>query len=228
MAELIRIKTASEAAGRDLIDVLCVAGIAGRLVPGPAGIEVEIDDPRKATAQLAREIQEVLALWAGEPNPPETVIRIVRRPEPRAGRPPTQSTRPRGRLLLLTSLLALALLLAGCGSSGETAAPETTGETASTQPGTTLALAADPTGKLEFDKTELEAPAGKVTIELTNDSPVDHNVAIEGNGVDVESDTIKDGEKTSVTAELEPGTYEFYCSVPGHEEAGMKGTLNVK
>lgn len=231
MAELIRIRAASAAAGLDLARALSVAGITAHLVPGPAGVEVEIDDPHEETAQLVREIQRVLAGWAEEPNPLETVIRIVRRPEPDQGR--RASTRTGSRrgtgLVLLSALMMLTLLLAGCGgNSGGSAATATTGQATSTEAGTTLELSADPSGKLEFDKTRLEAPAGRVTIVLTNDASVEHNVAIEGNSVDVESELVKDGGKTSVTAELKPGTYTFYCSVPGHEEAGMKGTLIVK
>jgi uncharacterized cupredoxin-like copper-binding protein len=36
------------------------------------------------------------------------------------------------------------------------------------------------------------------------------------------------GGKSTVTADLKPGTYEFYCPVDGHKAAGMKGTLTVK
>ena len=77
------------------------------------------------------------------------------------------------------------------------------------------------------DKTTLEAPAGKVTIVLTNDSSVPHDVAIEGNGVDVTSEEVDGGGTASVSATLEPCTYTFLCTVPGHEAAGMKGTLTI-
>jgi plastocyanin len=126
-------------------------------------------------------------------------------------------------------LLLTVVALAGCGGSSSSASETTTDETTTAAGGveTTLELAADPTGQLEFDKTTLEAPAGSVTIVLTNDSSVPHNVAIEGNGVEVTSDTISNGETTKVTADLKPGTYTFECTIPGHEEAGMKGTLTV-
>jgi plastocyanin len=90
-----------------------------------------------------------------------------------------------------------------------------------------LKLAASET-ELAFDTTELEAKAGKVTIDLDNPSSIAHNVAIEKEGkVLAESETLAEGE-TSATAELEPGTYTFLCTVPGHAEAGMEGTLTVK
>lgn len=123
---------------------------------------------------------------------------------------------------LALALVAVALLAAGCGGddNGNGEATTTSAE------GTTLQLAADPGGALAFDKTTLDASAGTVTIELTNDSSVPHNVEVEGNGVEEESDTVT-GESTSLTVDLEPGTYEFYCAVPGHREAGMEGTLTI-
>jgi plastocyanin len=121
------------------------------------------------------------------------------------------------------ALVALALLTGGCGGNGEEAPPTT-----ETAPGeeTTLQLAADPGGALSFDKETLEAPAGTITIELANESSLPHNVAVEGGGVDEESETVT-GESTALTVELQPGTYTFYCSVLGHREGGMEGTLTV-
>jgi uncharacterized cupredoxin-like copper-binding protein len=95
--------------------------------------------------------------------------------------------------------------------------------------GTTLRLSADPGGALKFDKSSLTANAGEVTIALTNPSSATapHAVEIEGQGVEEESDTIQPGESANVTAQLEPGTYEFYCPVGNHKDAGMEGTLTV-
>jgi plastocyanin len=92
---------------------------------------------------------------------------------------------------------------------------------------TTLKLAADPAA-IAFDKTELTAKAGKVTIDFDNPSALPHNVVIEEDGKELAGfEPITEGEE-SVTADLESGTYTFYCSVPGHREAGMEGTLSVK
>ena len=94
-------------------------------------------------------------------------------------------------------------------------------------PGGTLQLAADPT-QIAFDTTTLSSKPGKVTIDFTNPATLEHDVAIEQDGEQIAvSETIGKG-KTSVTAELEPGTYTFLCTVPGHAEAGMEGTLTVK
>jgi plastocyanin len=91
----------------------------------------------------------------------------------------------------------------------------------------TLQLAADPS-EIAFDKTSLSAKAGNVTIDFTNPSPLEHDVAIEEGGKILgKSETITSG-KTSVSVDLKPGSYTFLCTVPGHAEAGMEGTLTVR
>ena len=93
--------------------------------------------------------------------------------------------------------------------------------------GGTLQLAADPSD-IAFDTTNLSSKPGKVTIDFDNPATLEHNVAIEQDGKQLAiSETIAKG-KTSVTADLEPGTYTFLCTVPGHAEAGMEGTLTIK
>jgi plastocyanin len=92
---------------------------------------------------------------------------------------------------------------------------------------TTLQLEASETA-LEYDTTKLSAKAGKVTIDFKNPSAIPHNVVIEQNGKELAGfEPLASGEE-SETADLKPGTYTFYCSVPGHREAGMEGTLTVK
>jgi plastocyanin len=93
-------------------------------------------------------------------------------------------------------------------------------------PGGTLQLAASPSD-LAFDKTSLTSKPGKVTIDFDNPAALEHNVAIEQEGKEIAtSETLAEG-KTSVSADLAPGTYTFLCTVPGHAEAGMEGTLVV-
>jgi plastocyanin len=94
-------------------------------------------------------------------------------------------------------------------------------------PGGTLHLAASPSD-LAFDTTSLSSKPGKVTIDFDNPAALEHNVAIEQEGKEIAtSATLAEG-KTSVSADLAPGTYTFLCTVPGHAEAGMEGTLVVK
>jgi plastocyanin len=136
----------------------------------------------------------------------------------------------RRALPLLVPLAALALLLAACGGgNGESA---TTSSTATASAGggggSTVKISADPSGALKFEQTSVEATAGKVTIDFTNDSSISHDVKIEGNGVSNEGTDQVTGGSTSATLDLQPGTYTFFCSVDGHRAAGMEGQLVVK
>jgi plastocyanin len=100
------------------------------------------------------------------------------------------------------------------------------GKEAAAGANTTLNVEASPTA-LAFNTTKLSAKAGKVTIDFKNPSAIPHNVVIEQNGKELSGfEPIAEGEE-SETAELKPGTYTFFCSVPGHREAGMEGTLTV-
>ena len=131
-------------------------------------------------------------------------------------------------LLAVTAVLALA----GCGGSDEKSSSSSGSSSSSNSSsssgggGETLKLAADKSA-LKFDKTSLTAKAGKVTLEMENPSQLPHAVAIKGNGVDVDGKTVGNGETSTASTDLKPGTYTFYCPVPGHEAAGMKGTLTV-
>lgn len=92
-----------------------------------------------------------------------------------------------------------------------------------------LALTSPDDGQLVFEPDALEASAGEVTLEYTNPSAVPHNVAIEANGETVATgDVVTDGGVSVAAFELEPGSYVFYCAVPGHREGGMEGKLTVK
>ena len=93
----------------------------------------------------------------------------------------------------------------------------------------TLLLSADPSGQLRFDKSTLAAPAGNVRITMNNPAPVPHNVSLEGpGGLSKQGPTVQKGGASEVEATLKPGTYTYFCSVPGHRQAGMQGTLTVK
>jgi plastocyanin len=92
--------------------------------------------------------------------------------------------------------------------------------------GTTLKLTAAK-NKLAYTVKTLKAKSGKVTIVMKNPSVLTHDVAIKGNGVKVKGKVVGRGGTSTVTVTLKPGKYEFYCTVPGHEAAGMKGTLIV-
>jgi plastocyanin len=129
--------------------------------------------------------------------------------------------------VLFLALLMLGLAACGGDDEGTTAPPPTTAEGAETGGGGGGTVQISTPSGVEFDTDSLEASAGQVTIEYTNDSGLPHNVTLEGGGADGEAtDTITEGE-TSLTVDLEAGEYTFFCSVEGHRAAGMEGTLVV-
>jgi plastocyanin len=133
---------------------------------------------------------------------------------------------------MAAALAAAALALAGCGGSSNnhnnssSSSSSSGGGGGGGGGGSTLAIAADPGGALKFTQTKLTAKAGKVTIDFTNKSNIPHGVVITGNGVNAKTKVVTGGSSTA-TATLKPGTYTFYCPVPGHRQAGMQGTLTV-
>jgi plastocyanin len=148
------------------------------------------------------------------------------------------------KLAALSVLILAAFALVACGGGSDTTS-DSTAEQPTTQEesggngekeaegGTagaaTLDFEADPTGALAYTSDKATAKAGKVTVNFTNSSPVPHDVAIEDEAGETiaETEVLAEG-SDSATAELEPGEYKFFCTVPGHRQAGMEGTLTVK
>jgi plastocyanin len=112
------------------------------------------------------------------------------------------------------------------GPKATTVPKATTGTPAPASATSTLKIAADPTGQLSYDTKQLSAKSGQVTMDFSNASPVEHNVTIAQGSKVLGQTPIKTGSAT-VTVALKPGTYTFYCAVPGHRQAGMEGTLTV-
>lgn len=145
------------------------------------------------------------------------------------------------KLVAFLVLALAALALVACGSSDDdsttTATSNNEGSAETGGPakeesgggGASLRFEADPGGDLAYTTTSASTKAGKVTINFNNPQALTHDVAIEtSSGEEVGgTELIASGEDSTVV-ELEPGTYTFYCSVPGHREAGMEGTLTVK
>jgi plastocyanin len=148
------------------------------------------------------------------------------------------------KLSLIGAVAALALGVAACGgsssSSSSSSAPASSASSSSASSSSSaaapaaggsssLSIAADPSGQLKYTKKTLAAKAGKVSIVMTNMAPENHNLTIQKgtNGAVVgATPTFMGGSKT-LSVNLKPGTYTFYCSVPGHRAAGMVGTLTV-
>jgi plastocyanin len=105
--------------------------------------------------------------------------------------------------------------------------PKTSAKPAQEQNGQ-LNIPADPSGALAFQFSKALANAGQVTLVMPNKSSITHDISIKGGGVNKQGPRVGQGGTSKITVALKPGTYTFYCSVPGHEAGGMKGTLTVK
>jgi uncharacterized cupredoxin-like copper-binding protein len=138
-------------------------------------------------------------------------------------------------VMAITAVLVLAAVSTAIATSGgskekATAAPITSvGREAASGSGTsTLKVQADPEGQLGFTTKDLSAKAGTVTIGFGNSSPLPHNLTVaHGTKVLGATPTFQGATKTLVL-NLAPGTYTFYCSVPGHRQGGMEGKLTVQ
>jgi plastocyanin len=146
--------------------------------------------------------------------------------------------------LLALALASLALVACGGSDDNETTSAETTaaestkegaaggGANAEKEAGgaiETLEFEADPEGALAYTSSEETVKAGEVEVEFDNPQGLTHDVAIEDSSGEVVAQTELIGSGSdSTTANLKPGTYTFFCSVPGHREAGMEGTLTVE
>ena len=127
-----------------------------------------------------------------------------------------------GRALTLVALVAA--VLTGCGGGddgGGGPAVTVSGD----QPVEVTATEYD----FEPSSIVVKKPSGPVQIELTNDGAVAHDLKVRDGADEVGGTPIFGPNQTKgASVDLEPGSYEFYCSVGDHEALGMKGTLEVK
>jgi plastocyanin len=151
------------------------------------------------------------------------------------------------KLAVAFALVLASLALVACGSSSSSSSSESTGGEPTSESG--AAAGGEKSGEAEgksagsasalnieaassglaYSTGSATAKAGKVTVDFTNPQPLTHDVAIEdSSGKTVgQTELIAEGSDSTVV-DLKPGTYTFYCTVPGHREAGMEGTLTVK
>ncbi len=120
----------------------------------------------------------------------------------------------------------------GSGSTSDVTATTTTATETTAGgggPGGTVSISAAADGSLAYDQTSVTTKPGAVTIDFDNPASLSHDVRVEdsaGNQLGG-TDLVSQG-SASATVDLEPGTYTFFCDVPGHREGGMQGTITVK
>jgi uncharacterized cupredoxin-like copper-binding protein len=112
-----------------------------------------------------------------------------------------------------------------------TAAATTTTSATTTQGTTTQAPAATnvDVSETEFKITLGQTPtaAGTYNFVVKNDGKIQHDFVVSGNGVNEKTSLLNPGQSETVKVDLKPGTYDVYCSVPGHKQAGMDLKLTV-
>jgi plastocyanin len=144
-------------------------------------------------------------------------------------------------VLAVAALATLGLAACGGGSSNnDTTAAATPTNTAPAGGGatggggggggaSTVNISTPSGSSLAYDEKSVNASAGNVTIDFDNKQALQHDVTVADSSGKVlgATDLVSSGTATT-TVNLTAGTYTFYCSVPGHREAGMQGTLTVK
>jgi len=146
--------------------------------------------------------------------------------------------------LLVLALAALTLVACGGGDSSESTA--TTTETTAESTGANGAAGAGGSegggeasvveieaasgSELAYVQKEAKAKAGQVSIDFNNPQTLSHDVAVEdSSGKELgKTELVAQGSSTGTIGTLKPGKYTFFCTVPGHREAGMEGTLTVE
>jgi uncharacterized cupredoxin-like copper-binding protein len=139
------------------------------------------------------------------------------------------------KLLVALVVIALPFAAAACGDDDETTAAPASGDAAATEAeapttdsgggGETVAISET---EYKIDPADPTVKAGSVTFDVTNDGATAHDLEIEGDGVEEVTDTIEPGASDQLTVDLEPGTYEMYCTIGGHADLGMEGQVTVQ
>lgn len=141
------------------------------------------------------------------------------------------------KLLALIAIAAIPVALAACGSDDSTSTSASSETTSSTAASTDTSTAASSGGgqtvkigesEYKLDPSDATLKAGSVTLDVTNDGTITHNLQIEGNGVEETTDSLAPGDTGELTVDLKPGSYEMYCTIDGHKDLGMEGTVTVQ
>ena len=154
------------------------------------------------------------------------------RPQPSSARP---RRRPYRRAVVILLAVFAALALAACGDDNnddsdgsDTTAAETTSTTQAGGGGGAAETVNIGETEYKLDPSSATVKAGEVTFDVSNDGTIVHNLEVEGPGEEATTDDLEAGQSGQVTVDLsKPGTYEMYCSIDGHRDLGMEGTVTV-
>jgi uncharacterized cupredoxin-like copper-binding protein len=126
---------------------------------------------------------------------------------------------PRPRPSVVPVLVATAVLsVAGCGDGDDGEALSSVG--GPTSPGLEVVAT-----EMAYDPDAVAVEAGQVPVTLQNGGTILHDLRVEDQPFILEAVA---GETVTGQLELEAGSYAFFCSLPGHREAGMEGVLEVR
>jgi plastocyanin len=135
-------------------------------------------------------------------------------------------------VLAVAGIAAFGLAACGGGSSNNdttAAATPATTTAAGGGGGSTVDISTPPGSDLAYEQSNVSAKAGRVTVDFDNKQATSHDVVIQdSSGQQLGKTDLISSSQASTDGALQPGTYTFFCDVPGHEQAGMKGTLTVK
>jgi len=123
---------------------------------------------------------------------------------------------------MLTAVFVLGKESESKAAGGETTAQTTTGQT---RPTVQTVQVSEVEFKIHMQATTLKA--GKYTFEVKNDGKIPHDLVVKGAGVQKATSLLSPGKSESLTVVLKPGSYDFYCSVPGHKQLGMDQKVTV-
>lgn len=129
---------------------------------------------------------------------------------------PTKNHRGLATVVSFALTLGAGLALGACGSSETTKAEPCPAK---------VDLEVKALDKFRFEPASLEAKAGKFVVKLIEDGSISHTFEIRG--ADGKAVVDADTKEACATFDLKAGKYTFYCSVSGHEAAGMKGEITV-
>ncbi len=137
-----------------------------------------------------------------------------------------------GAIGLAGTALGMRAVLAHEGHDDEATPVATPGATLGATPAAAEEVAVEMVD-IDFNPNEFTIPAETdVTVHLANNGAIVHNFNIDDNNnpsdPDIHSGDVQPGESTTITINLPAGDWYYYCNVPGHEQAGMHGTVHAE